>query len=71
VAKDKRQFGKVFMSFDRDLDPLLVIWEAMNLLAEMNMYTRLISVSAVGYGAARVADPVPSYRKSAAGHRLT
>ena len=26
------------MSFDRDRDPLLVIWEEMNLLAEMNMY---------------------------------
>jgi hypothetical protein len=26
------------MPFDRDRDPLLVIWEAMNLLAEMNMY---------------------------------
>jgi hypothetical protein len=38
VSKDKRQFGKVFMSLDRDRDPLLVIWEAMNLLAEMNMY---------------------------------
>jgi hypothetical protein len=36
-SKDKRQFGKVFMSLDRDRDPLLVIWEAMNLLAEVNM----------------------------------
>jgi hypothetical protein len=37
-SKDKRQFGKVFMSLDRDRDPLLVIWEEMNLFAEVNMY---------------------------------
>src|SRR5437868_4093750 len=28
--------GKVFMSLDRDT--LLIVWEAMNLLAEVNMY---------------------------------
>ena len=38
MSKDKRLFGKVFMFFDRDRDPLRVIWEEMNLLAEMNMY---------------------------------
>jgi hypothetical protein len=26
------------MSLDRDREPLLAIWEAMNLLAEMSMY---------------------------------
>jgi hypothetical protein len=26
------------MSLDRDRDPLLVIWEAVNLLPEVNMY---------------------------------
>jgi hypothetical protein len=26
------------MSLDRDRDPLLVIWEEMNLLPEVNMY---------------------------------
>ena len=38
MSKDKRQFEKVFMSFDRDRDPLLVIWQAMNLLDEINVY---------------------------------
>jgi hypothetical protein len=38
VSKDKRQFGKVLMALDRDRDPLLVIWQAMNLLDEINVY---------------------------------
>jgi hypothetical protein len=44
VSKDKRQFGKVFMSLDRNRDPLLVILEAMNLLAEMNVYLDALQI---------------------------